>query len=297
MRYQLIQTISDYWKKLKVSLSYQLLIYIFLSLFICVLSSLIINSFLTFLHLQLGHDLSVIEDWIFHRRWEIAFASKIIGCLGSLYFIRIQIDDLAFFRKTFRFNFVRPQPIFITMIIYLGLILLIIGRPVLSGPIKLYWWQKFVSLLAPLLFLGIDGLLIYSLVGIKIISWRDVVIATPIFALATTISLYGLFLGDAEYLVPSFFCSVLFFYLLGGKHFDRIHAFYFLLLFLGPFYFILGFDPLWGGSFSVLKFNAIIGPITWAVFFAISLLYLNFHKEVTVWVVREWNEFRRSKSI
>ena len=266
----------DYWIKLRAAARPAVFIYFIATYLFFFLTIIFINSIITFLHFRLSHDLSVIEDWVFHKRWEIVLISKLIAVFFVYHILKIRVDDMAYFHKAFKMNWTSPPLQFWVLLSAFIVIIVVIGHPSLVGPPSLFLEFKFTSFLASCVYFGLDGPLVFWLVGIKVTKWQDILILSPILALFPVIGIYISFLGDAENLLPTYVYAFYFLFFLSSSMFERSHAFLFLLLFVGPCFCVFGLDPLWGGSFSVFKINDILGAATWGTFLIMGPLYLKY---------------------
>ncbi|HAZ12051.1 MAG: hypothetical protein A2X86_06635 [Bdellovibrionales bacterium GWA2_49_15] len=270
------ESFFDYLTKFRTAARPAVFVYFAVMYLFFFLSMIFINSIITFLHFRLSHELSVIEDWVFHKRWEIVLMSKFIAVFFIYHLIKIRVDDVAFLRKIFKWHWTSPPLYFWVVISFLIIMILIMGRPTLMGPPGLFLEFKFTSLLASFFYFALDAPLVFWLVGTKVTKWSDILLLTPCLALFPVIGIYTAFLGDAENLFPTYVYAFYFLFFLSHAAFNHFHAFLFLLLFVGPCFWAFGLDPLWGGSFSLLKINSILGASTWLALLMIGPLYVKY---------------------
>lgn len=266
----------DYLAKIRLAARPAIFIYFVVMYLLFFLSMIFINSIITFLHFRLSHELSVIEDWIFHKRWEIVLVSKCIAVFLVYHLVKIRVDDAAYLKKIFKWQWSSPPLQFWVVISFFMSMIIIIGRPTLMGPPGLFFEFKFISFLASFIYFALDAPMVFWLVGTKVTKWSDVLLLTPCLALFPTIGIYIAFLGDAENLLPTYIYAFYFLFFLSHSVFNHSHAFLFLLMFVGPCFWAFGLDPLWGGSFSLFKINNILGVSTWIGLLIVGFVYLKY---------------------
>ncbi|MEK6625470.1 MAG: hypothetical protein AABY86_10905 [Bdellovibrionota bacterium] len=264
----------DYLIKVRAAARPMLFLHFAVMYLIFFLSMIFINSIITFLHFRLSHELSVIEDWVFHKRWEIVLVSKLIAVFLIYKLVKIRVDDVAYLRKIFKWQWSPPPLQFWVIISFFMVIIIIMGHPTMMGLPWLFLEFKFMSFLASLVYFALDAPLIFWLVGTKVTKWSDILLLAPCLALFPTIGIYIAFLGDAENLFSTYVFAFYFLFFLSNSLFNPSHAFLFLLLFVGPCFWGFGLDPLWGGSFSLFKINNILGASIWSAFLIMGPLYL-----------------------
>jgi len=223
-------------------------------LLILVVHHILISS-AAFFHFQLGHRLGTIEEWIFEKGWEIILATKLICSWLILKFISIKSDSRNPLRDIFIKGFSWPEKEIFVFTIFFLLITIFIGDPKKSNLVSISFIKPFLSYWGISLFFLTDVMVFNSLKSIhpfgKIERWCSYIIFSGVLYLSSkTIFLYGLDLGFNLYLIA--FIS---FYLSDWKRENWTIPAFFLLTCVAPLCAILGWDPIWKGSFTPMVFS------------------------------------------
>lgn len=215
----------------------------------------ILISTAAFFHFQLGHRLGTIEEWIFEKGWEIIIVTKIICTWLILKFISIKSDSRNPLRDIFIKGFQWPEKEVFVFTTFFLLISIGIGGPTKSShvsvsiikPILSYWGITFFFLSDVLVFNSLK--VIHPLT--KYEKWSAYGLFSLVLYLSSkSIFLYGLDIGFNLYLI-----ALISFFLSDWKSENWAIPAFFLLTCVAPLCSLLGWDPIWKGSFTPMVFS------------------------------------------
>lgn len=210
-------------------------------------------SLASFFHLQMGHPLGVIEQWIFAKGPWIMAIAKIGSAFFTLSFL-LQASDLRHPLKNLihknlgHFTF---EPV---VIVIVGIILILGACDVTrTSAISLDWETIFTSYLGTIVFYGTDFLLFGIMQQELNLSLRSLLSIEIAAAFCQQLSLGTLFpfASGINWTVLPHFLTLIFLSI--WKERNMIRPATFLFLYIAPMAALFGLDPIWSNQVSPYK--------------------------------------------
>lgn len=244
------------------------------------LSILLTVSLISFFHFYLGHSLEVIEEWVFDGGWGIIIFGKLFSLFWVFKFYNLKRGFKYSFKDLFWDNFsAANRETLLILLFFLGLTTLFGLRSNESFVFDSY--KLIVSYFLGLLFYLIDIFLITLLDKDFSNGERGIGVANFIFSLIFAITSKISFLlvtinsssGKPNLVVP-FFNMVILLFLSNfnkPKKINLTNPFLFLVFFICPMMSMLGWDPIWGATYSPFEGGVLFDSKT---YFAVCLFIL-----------------------
>jgi len=258
------------------------------------LSILLTVSLISFFHFYLGHSLEVIEEWVFDGGWGIIIFGKLFSLFWVFKFYNLKRGFKYSLKDLFWNNFsAANRETLLILLFFLGLTTLFGLR--LNESFVFDSYKLIVSYFLGLLFYLIDIFLIALLDKDFSNEERGTGVANFIFSLMFAITSKISFLlvtinsssGKPNLVVP-FFNMVILLFLSNfnkPKKINLTNPFLFLVFFICPMMSMLGWDPIWGATYSPFEGGVLFDSKTYfaVCLFILYYLYLkdlNFFKKI-----------------
>jgi len=264
--------VQNFYKLMKTTLVRHLGYYLFFCFFVWFFHLLII-SFFTFIHLQLGHTLKVIDEWFFQYAWSMIIFSQLLSLFVSFHLVSMWSDRRQLLIPLLKQGRVSLRSNFLVVIAFLWTVFFIWGIPEFKLEVDVF--KNFVSILGISLFYGFSVFYIGTLNEIFPLTRLEKDIQIILFPL-----LFMLMIG-VTYPYRSFWglqnCYILAFslYLYYWRGENWTHPMTFLVTFVALSGALLGNDPVWESSFSFGKLKLPLKAYEWGILLFIAWLYLN----------------------
>lgn len=267
--------------------------YTFFCLFY-LLSILLAVSLISFFHFYLGHSLEVVEEWVFDSGWGIIIFGKIFSLIWVFKFYNLKRGYKYSLRGFFLNNFgAANRETLLILLFFLGLTTLFGLRPNESYVFDIF--KLLIAYFSGLLFYLIDIFFIVLLdkdtsnqeMGKGISNF----IFSLMFAFTSKISFLLVTINSSSKnpnLVVPFFNMIILLFLTNfykQKKTNLTNPFLFLIFFICPMMSMLGWDPIWGATYSPFEGGILFNSITYfaVCIFILYYLYLkdlNFFKNI-----------------
>jgi hypothetical protein len=240
---------------------------------------LLISSFVTFVHLQLDHTLTVVENWNQDQGWEIASLVKIISFFIIIKFISIRSTSRRPLRDFFVNYFQLPDKKFFAVIVFNIFFAVLVLRPVLANRVSFEFSKLISSYLGSFLYISCDILLVLFMNSIFPLERKKKIIE-GVFFISLMYFLNIKIFSHSNY--SSF--SFLYFMLLSLRvsFWNKInwsYLFILLLVCICPMISFVGIDFVWGNDYSYLISTQGPGIIIFLVLTIVSLIYIQLSQE------------------
>ena len=235
---------------------------------------LMLFSVVSHFHLFLGHDFSIVGDWMSDYGWEMASLSKLFALALFLVILSIQSDELHFFKKVF-FN---AQPDFFrdiyVVIIFLSFMIIFFHNPIVTKENGFHFLFLLASFVGPYIFYMVD-IIVLNALSLSLSGHRSYsYILFFSFSLIHYVYSKNIFFFAKNFNVTIFFNMLILVFLSQWKKNNWIGPSKFCLLFICPFSILFGMDPMWASRYSPFEFSQPIGPVFYGSMAVISLVYL-----------------------
>jgi len=253
-------------------------------LFLCSIVHIILVSIIAFFHFNLGHDLSLIEEWIFYQGWEIILTTKILSAFVILKFINQNTLERRPNRKLFLSRIVQPSSEFMVIIFVLFFCLLFFGRPLYSEHYNFSFIKSLLSYIGVFSFFFIDLFILEMIAG-----------ETPpkgdLHKLLSGIIFAGLFwmAGKMTYTYSADFNMMVYFnfFICYQIMYFKLNNFtgpiLYLLLFVAPINILFGMDPIWLEHYSFFVMSSKIEAYYYIILASLIVTYLSYKKRSSLW--------------
>lgn len=233
---------------------------------------LLLISLLTFIHLQLGHGLKIIDEWLYQNGWMIISFSQFLSLFVSFQTVSMWSDRRQLLAPLTRQGWVASKRSFITILGFLWLGIIFWGIPEFKLETDIF--KNLVAMLGICLFYGVNVFYLGVLNEIFPLSRTQknlqILIFPIFFWIMAEISFpYRSAWGGEIALILSF---SLYLYFWRGENWT--HPTLFLVAFASPAGAFLGSDPLWDASFSFGKISNPIKAYEWGILLIIAWVYL-----------------------
>lgn len=218
------------------------------------LSCLVINSFITFLHLLLSHSFNVIEEWIVHNYWKIIFLSKILAAWPILHFIKINYYENESIKDFFISRLKFPDKRLFIFLIYLLSFLFVVERPLFKES-EVRYGNLFDQTLGLFSWFFLNFIILKLLYQkVRVTQFKEKAILSLVIFLGGLLELY--IISPYKNFQEILLFNVYFFFFLMAfvRENDRIiDSLFYFLLFIIPYFVLLGNDPIWKDSYSIAQ--------------------------------------------
>ncbi|OUR96368.1 hypothetical protein A9Q84_08415 [Halobacteriovorax marinus] len=213
---------------------------------------LIISSVITFFHLQLGHTLTVVENWNFDQGWEISSLVKVFAFFLLVKFISIRSVSRKPLREFFITKFQLPNKELFVLIVFNLLFSILFLKPVVAERVSFEVSKLFSSYIGSFIYIFTDVLFLLFLQHIYPLSRKRRLVESTLFILLSYYLNLKVF-THSNYVNISlvYFLTIC----LGISYWRKSNwsfPFIFLILFVCPIVSFLGIDFIWGTEFSYL---------------------------------------------
>jgi len=239
---------------------------------------LILISIVSFIHFQLDHSLSIIENWIFDQGWEIVTVAKLLATYTIFKFIIIRTDT----RKPIHDLVVRGNlKINKTVLIisaYSLFYLMTFGRPVQDDKVSIEVLKMVTSYLGIIIFFMCD-ILILNLVDILYpLNKKYKRVKVLVFPLLTHLFVYWSvpYARNINFQIYFIFLMLIYF-----SHFKKLNWTYPLLLLvtvIAPLTSVMGLDFIWGGTYSFFIMRGGLEFYHYFILVSTSILFFRYRK-------------------
>jgi hypothetical protein len=237
--------------------------------------TLVISVF-SFLHFLLGHNLQIIEEWIYHYGLTIVCLSKLISFFIIIKFISLR----SVHRRPLRLSIIQglqaPREIHLIGFFSLFLGVIFLMRPELKIDIFDYWQKTFANYIGTVFYYFIDFFVYYSSRQYLPRPSKGGLLFYVLYALFFFIFGKGTFLY-MEGLGPHVFFSfllVLIFSEVGPLNW--LVSSLFILLFIAPISSFLGLDPMYGTKYTFFKIEQSSMGVSYGLISVTVMLYMYF---------------------
>lgn len=253
--------------------------YTFFCLFYLLLILLTV-SLISFFHFYLGHSLEVVEEWVFDGGWGIIIFGKLFSLFWVFKFYNLKRGIKYSFKDLLWNNFsAANRETLLILLFFLGLTTFFGLKLNESFVFNIY--KLIVSYFLGLLFYLIDIFFITLLDKDSANEEMGIGIGNFIFSLMFALTSKTSFLlvtinsssGKPNLVVP-FFNMVILLFLTNfnkQKKINLTNPFLFLVFFICPMMSMLGWDPIWGDTYSPFEGGVLFDSKT---YFAVSVFIL-----------------------
>lgn len=233
---------------------------------------LLLISLLTFIHLQIGHGLKVVDEWFFQNAWMIISFSQFLALSLVFHFASLWSDRRQLLGPVVRQGWIPARPRVYVVIAFLWLVSIFWGEP--SFKLEADFFKNIVSGLGITLFFGMSVFLVGALNEIFPLNAREKKIQIFLVPVLFWMMVETSFPYKNTWSFELIFVLIFSLYLYFWKGENWTHPTLFLTCFVAPLGAFLGNDPLWGSTFSFWKMENPIKSYEWAVVLFLSWLYL-----------------------
>lgn len=239
---------------------------------------LLISSFITFVHLQLDHTLTVVENWNQDQGWEIASLVKLISFFILIKFISIRSTSRKPLRDFFINHFQVPDKKFFALFVFNIFFAIIILKPVLANRVSFEFSKLISSYIGSFIYLSCDVLLLLFMHSVFPLGKKKKIIEilfyiSLMYFLNTKIFSHSDY-SNFSYLYFMLLCLRVSFWL----KINWSYLFAFLLLYICPMISFMGIDFVWGNEYSYLISSTTPEFILFIVLTIVSFGYIEFSK-------------------
>ena len=239
---------------------------------------LLISSFITFIHLQLDHTLTVVENWNQDQGWEIASLVKIISFFILIKFMSIRSTSRRPLRDFFINYFKTPNKKIFSVLVFNLFFTILALKPVLASRVSFEFSKLVSSYIGSFIYLACDVLLLLFMHSIYSLDRKKKIIegifyVSLMYFLNTKIFSYSDY-SSYSYLYFMFLClRVSFWTKVNWSYLSIV-----LLLFVCPMISFLGIDFVWGNEYSYLVTSETPKFVLFLVLGIVSFGYIEFSK-------------------
>jgi len=234
--------IQGFWRFVVVLASYYLLTGLF---------QLVTVSLISFFHFLLDHKLGVIEDWVFDKGWEIVLLVKLSAFFVIQKFVHLPSLSRQPFRDLIVETWKRPTRNLFALSVAAFFVILFFSSPEANIEQGANVFKSIISYISSSVVILLDVLLLLSLRfhhGFG--SWENrfaiILMATLFWVGNKTLFPFAVDFGPREFFLH---LTVLQLSLWGRDNWSD--PAFFVGLVIAPMIAVLGFDPVWGGRFSL----------------------------------------------
>jgi hypothetical protein len=248
--------------------------------FIVVALSLSSISLLSFLHFQLSHDMSVIENWLYRNAWEIIILIKLFSAYLILKFIEIRSASFTPIKEYLMATVRLPSYFVFVIMLFLGATIGSITDLTVFEDRDKYILMNLLSYLGHILYFGIDLFLIYYFIyRYEVKSLKSTVLLglslTGCFILSSFISIpytknHFIFMG-----MTFFTCYAICTFV----YRSWVNFLTFLVFFAAPIAAFFGQDIIWGRQFSLSSISLSNSLVSIIGVWVVSICYLVYLKK------------------
>ena len=237
---------------------------------------LLVLSIVSFFHFNLGHSMSIIDDWIFSKAWGLSFISKIIGSIVIMKFLLIKSN----FRKPMRNIIINSNNHLSSKILVLMIFIIVsviyLGRPVFTFQEHFEFVNTCFSFIGLLIFFSTDIMIVFFLDHFYPINKKYSIIRILTFPLIFLFFTKSTFYLNKDNLIFLYFYSLVLFVSFSFVKSNWVNAFSILLLVLAPINAIFGIDIMWGSHFSPFIFKEKLQYLEISILSVLVCLYWYF---------------------
>lgn len=212
---------------------------------------IIVISGIAFFHFLIDHTMMDIEAWVFDKSWPIFLMIKLVALFGVYLFVSVKLPAGENF-LTIIHDSTRNFRTLLAGILSLVLIIMVAVKPqFVDGKIILFS-KVLTSFLCALIIFTIDSLVVMLIE--KINPQRPTLRYIHILAYSVSLTIlnYFSFKSQIEYLPFLFLVHYFNIFLVIIKS-STVSMLFFNLFFTAPMISMIGLDPIWGSSFSILE--------------------------------------------
>ena len=228
-------------------------------------------SLMAFFHFLLDHRLQMIENWVFHKAWEIIALTKLLTTYLIIKFLTLKTDERHPFKFYLSKGLIFPNKEVVAVTILFFIFTLILGMPQVKPSVKIEWIKMIIQFVSIFLFYMTDLIVIgmgnrrFSLSGKEKIV-QLFVFPILFFVMGKMSFVYG---RDIGFFLYPYFLFCLF---LNGRSNWPLPAF-FILLYICPIGVFFGMDPIWGDTHSLFQMKT---PLLGFYFFILTFMFMGY---------------------
>lgn len=237
---------------------------------------LVFISLISYFHLLLNHNIRTIGDWIGDRGWFLIIISKLLIFYLALQFIRLKSKKINLVRSYIRNSIQIPRKEIAVSLLFLIVGLMGLGKMGLNHTLIFELPKMVLSSVGTFIFFAIDYALLVILeiffpLSSEIEKNRKLFLFPLLFYYCT----YATFIYEQ---IVSFKLYAYFFLLLYLGEWRRRNwtlPLLFLLSFLVPCYSLMGLDPVWSSSYTILAMEKNISTLSIFILIGFAVFYLH----------------------
>ncbi len=237
---------------------------------------LVFISLISYFHLLLNHNIRTIGDWIGDRGWYLIIISKLLIFYLALQFIRLKSKKNSLVRAYIRNSIQIPRKEIFVTLLFLVIGLMGLGKMGVNHALIFELPRMILSAVGTFVFFAIDyALLVILEIFFPLTSEMDKNRKLFLFPLLFYYCTYATFIYEQ---LVSFKLYAYFFLLLYLGEWRRRNwtlPLLFLLAFLVPSYSLLGLDPVWSSSYTILSMEKSISSFSIFVLIGFAIFYLH----------------------
>jgi hypothetical protein len=239
---------------------------------------LILVSLISFIHFQLDHSLSIIENWIFDQGWEILTVTKIISTYIIFKFIIIRTDSRKPMHDLLIRGNARLSKSILIISAYALFYLMTFGRPVKSDQVSIEILKILSSYFGIIIYFMCDIIILnlieilypssekyrkYKIILLPILNHIFIVWSVP-YARNISYQIYFIFF--------------ILIYLSQLKKLNWTYPLLYLAVVIAPIFSVMGLDFIWGSSYSFFVMRGELQFFHYLILTITTILFIRYKK-------------------
>ncbi len=255
---------------------YRHCIHYFVFIFFIWLSHLAIVSLFTFIHLQLGHGLKIIDEWFFQNAWMLVSLSILMSLWITFHAISLWSERRQLLSPLLRSGWSGSRFSFYVVLFFLWPMVMIWGKPQLKAEAEFI--KNIISFVGVFLLYFSNVFFLAAVNEVFPLKRKEKIAEIILFPIFFFMLIKFSFPYPGNWGVETllFFIFSFFLYFFRGENWT--HPTYFLIFFLCPVSALLGIDPMWKEGFSYGEFKNHLKFFDWFLILGLSLVYLIFRE-------------------
>lgn len=239
-----------------------------------------IISLVTFFHLQLNHNFSVIDNWINDQSWGIVFITKMLTLVISLNFINIWSSSRRPFYDLIKKDHIGPSLRVWAYCLFIFLFMLFYGRPIINPLGHISLLNIFTSIVGTTLFFASDVFIILTLEDLYPVKMKERHIQVVMYSVMSFLFVKNVFVYTDGFDFSYLILNLILFFLIFFKSVGWRTVIPFLLFIAIPHFSLFGKDPFWKGEYSPLIYKWPIESVHYFVILSVLFCYTLYVKKV-----------------
>ncbi|EQC49051.1 hypothetical protein M899_2762 [Bacteriovorax sp. BSW11_IV] len=236
-------------------------------------------SLVTFFHLQLDHNFSVIDNWLNDQSWGIAFVTKLVTLVISLNFINIWSTSRKPFVDLIKGHHSGPVKSVWAYCLFILLFMLVYGRPIFNPLGHISVLNVITSIIGTSLFFASDVFVVLTLEDLYPVQKRERAQQVILYSVMSFLFAKNVFAYTDGFDFSYLILSLILFFLLFYKDAGWRTVIPFLLFVAIPHFSLFGKDPFWKGEYSPFIYKWPIESLHYLIILIVLFCYTYYKKK------------------